>query len=179
MKEFIYENSKSTLFRVCLFALILGTFSLTGFAQGFSYVFPGITTNNQITIGNINTQPASIIVNFYSSSGNINSVTVDLAPGQQTRANPATVSLTSFTGTVVITSPLPLAASADQFEGSTAFDFVCPSQAGTNLIIPFLPGSDASADVNVFNPGLNQAEVKVALVQSDGTHTTSRTATID
>jgi hypothetical protein len=179
MKELNYENSKSTVFRVFLFALILGTCSLTSFAQGFSYVFPGITTNNQITIGNINTQPASVVINFYSSSGNINTVTVDLAPGQQTRANPATVSLTNFTGSVVITSPVPLAASADQFEGATAFDFVYPSQVGTNLLIPFLPISDASADVNVFNPGPNQAEVKVALVQSDGTHTTSRTATID
>jgi hypothetical protein len=179
MKEFICKNSKSTVFRVFLFALILAGFSLTGFAQGFSYVFPGITTNNQITIGNINTQPASVIIDFYDTSGKINSVPVDLAPGQQTRANPATVSLTNFTGSVVITSSLPLAASADQFEGATAFDFFYPSQMGTNLIIPFLPVSDASADVNVFNPGPNQAEVKVALVQSDGSHTQTRIATID
>src|SRR5689334_13454842 len=167
MKEFIDENSNSTVFRVFLFALILGTCSLTSLAQGSSYVFPGITTNNQITIGNINPQPASVIVDFYDNSGKINSVSVDLAPGQQTRVNPATVSLTSFTGSVVITSSLPLAASADQFEGSTAFDFVYPSQVGSSLLIPFLPISDASADVNVFNPGQNQAEVKVALVQSD------------
>src|ERR1051326_2694674 len=179
MKEFICGNSKSTVFRVFLFGLILGGLSLTSFAQGSSYVFPGITTNNQITIGNINTQPASVIVDFYDTNGKINSVSVDLAPGQQTRVNPATVSLTTFTGTVVITSSVPLAASADQFEGATAFDFVYPSQVGTNLLIPFLPVSDASADVNVFNPGQNQAEVKVALVQSDGTHTQTRTATID
>jgi Family of unknown function (DUF5719) len=179
MKEFINKNSKHMAFRVFLFAVILGGVSLTGSAQGFSYVFPGITTNNQITIGNINPQPASVIIDFYDSSGKINSVPVDLAPGQQTRANPATVSLTTFTGSVVITSSLPLAASADQFEGATAFDFFYPSQVGTNLLIPFLPLDSASADVFVFNPGPNVAEVKVALVQSDGAHTQTRTATID
>src|SRR5438093_1624374 len=179
MKAFIYRNSTWIAFRAFLFALILAGFSSTGFAQGFSYVFPGITTNNQITIGNINTQPAAVIIDFYDTSGKINSVPVELAPGQQTRANPATVSLTSFTGSVVITSSVPLAAAADQFEGATAFDFFYPSQMGTNLLIPFLPVADASADVSVFNPGPNQAEVKVALVQSDGTHTQTRTATVD
>src|SRR5215472_3162299 len=121
MKDFICKNPKSFVFRVSLFVVVLGGLSLTGNAQGFSYIFPGITTNNQITIGNINPQPASVIIDFYDSSGKINSVPVDLAPGQQTRANPATVSLTTFTGSVVITSPLPVAASADQFEGATAF----------------------------------------------------------
>jgi hypothetical protein len=175
----IYKNPKRILIQFLLFALVLGGFSLTGFAQGFSYVFPGITTNNQITIGNINTQPATVIVDFYDSSGKINSAPIDLAPGQQTRVNPATVSLTTFTGSVVITSPLALAASADQFEGTIAFDFFYPSQVGTNLIIPFLPLDSASADIFVFNPGPNVADVKVALVQSDGTHTQTRTATID
>src|SRR5215467_1868007 len=179
MSEIIYKNSKRNVFRVFLFTLLLGALSSTGFAQGFSYVFPGITTNNQITIGNINTQPTSVIIDFYDSSGKINTVTVDLAPGQQTRANPATVSLTTFTGSVVISSSLPVAASADQFEGATAFDFVYPSQVGSNLIIPFLPGADASADVNVFNPGQNQAEVRGALVQSYGTHTQTGRATSD
>src|SRR5260370_1377546 len=101
MKAFIYRNSKRIAFRVFLFALVVSGFSLTSFAQGYSYVFPGITTNNQITIGNINTQPASVIIGFYDTSGKLNSVPVDLAPGQQTRANPATVSLTNFNGSVV------------------------------------------------------------------------------
>src|ERR1051326_590051 len=116
MNAIIYKNSKRNLFRVFVFTLLLGALSSTSFAQGFSYIFPGITTNNQITIGNINTQPASVIIDFYDASGKINTVTADLAPGQQTRANPATVSLTTFNGSVVISSSLPVAVSADQFE---------------------------------------------------------------
>ena len=84
MKELIRKNRERFVLRVFLFALVSVALSLTGFAQGFSYVFPGITTNNQITLGNINSQPATIIIDFYDQSGKINSVPVDLAPGQQT-----------------------------------------------------------------------------------------------
>ena len=93
--------------------------------------------------------------------------------------NPNTVALTTFTGSVVVTSPIPLAVSADQFEGNAPFEFIYPSQLSTNLLIPFLPADTGSVDVNVFNPGPNQAEVKLVLVQSDGTHTETRTATVD
>src|SRR5207249_6197151 len=75
--------------------------------------------------------------------------------------------------------PLPLAVSADEFDGTTAFDFIYPSELSTNLVIPFAPGDTSSVDVNVFNPGPNQAEVKVVLMQVSGAHTDVRTATLD
>src|SRR6516165_833223 len=166
--------------RIILFAVVLGVLSLTGYAQtGSSYIFPGITTNNNITIGNLNPVPTTVIINFYDNQGKINSLSVDLAPGTQTRVNPASVQLTTFTGSVVITAPVQLAVSADQFEGSSAFDFMYPSSVGPTLLIPFTAAEAASVDVNVFNPGPNQAEVKVALVQSNGVHTTTRTAVLD
>jgi hypothetical protein len=178
----IFCNSTSVHFALRAFILvtILGCMTLTGFAQGgFSYIFPGITTNNNITIGNITTQTATVTVSFYDTSGKLNSLSVELLPGTQTRVNPNSVSLTSFSGSVVITSPSPLSVSADQFEGNTAFDFMYPSQLSSSLLIPFMPGDQASVDVNLFNPGPNQAEIKVALVQSSGAHTTTRTATLD
>ncbi|HEY2381809.1 MAG TPA: hypothetical protein VGK48_11580 [Terriglobia bacterium] len=166
--------------RIILFALVLMGLSMaTGYAQGSSYIFPGITTNNNITIGNLNPTATTVTINFFSTTGLLNSLSVDLGPGTQTRVNPASVSLTTFTGTVVITAPVQLAVSADQFEGSTAFDFMYPSALGSTLMIPFTGAEVASVDVNIFNPGPNQAEVKVALVQSNGVHTTTRTATLD
>ena len=54
MKELICGRPKGISFRVFLFVLLWVGLSLTGFAQGFSYIFPGVTTNNDITIGNIN-----------------------------------------------------------------------------------------------------------------------------
>src|SRR5262249_45045401 len=149
------------------------------FAQGgFSYIFPGITSNDNLTIGNLNSQPTTATIGFYDSTGKLNSLTVELGAGSQTRVNPSTVALTSFTGSVVISGPLPLSVSDDRFEGNTAFDFIYPSELSDNLVIPFLP-SGASVDVNVFNPGPNQADVKVVLMQANGAHTDSRTATVD
>src|SRR5262249_13230928 len=153
------------------FVLVL--FALERMAQaqaGASYIFPGITTNNDITVGNLNTQPTTATISFYDSSGKLSSLSVELAAGAQTRVNPNTLALATFTGAVVVSGPLPLAVSADQFEGSTAFDFIYPAELSTNLLIPFAPIDAGSTDVNVFNPGPNQAEDKVVLVQSDGQH---------
>src|SRR5437763_885528 len=123
-----------TFIRAFAFAAVLGCLSLTGFAQGgFSYIFPGITTNNDLVIGNINPQTATVSISFYDSSGKLNSLSVQLLPGMQTRVNPNTVALSSFTGSVVISSPVALAVSADQFEGSSAFDFMYPSQLAQTL----------------------------------------------
>src|SRR5579871_1005358 len=108
-----------TFVRAFVLATVFACLSLSGFAQGgFSYIFPGITTNNDITIGNFNPQTAAVTVSFYDSSGKLNSLSDQLLPGTQTRVNPNTVALSSFTGSVVISSSVPLTTSADQFEGS-------------------------------------------------------------
>jgi len=169
-----------TAFRLFAIMLISALLNIPALAQGgFSYTFPGITTNNSITIGNISPQPTTATVAFYDSSGKLNSLTVELGAGTQTRVTPATVGLTTFTGSVVISGPQPLTVSGDQFEGNTAFDFIYPAELSTNLLIPFAPGDSGAVDVNVFNPGPNQAEAKIVLMQSSGAHTDVRTATLD
>src|SRR5438093_9131701 len=166
--------------RLSLFVLIFVCLATIGLAQGGnSYIFPGLTTNNDITIGNLNPQPTTATIAFYDSTGKLNSLTAELEPGTQTRVNPTSVALTSFNGSVVVSGPLPLAVSADEFDGTTAFDFIYPSELSTNLVIPFAPGYTSSVDVNFFNPGPNQAEVKVVLMQVSGAHTDVRTATLD
>jgi hypothetical protein len=166
-------------YRPPLFALILGWCSVTGFSQGgYSYTLPGMSTSNDITIGNFNPQSTTATIAFYDSSGKLNSLTAELDAGAQTRVNPTSLALTSFKGSVVVSGPLPLAVSADQFEG-TAFDYIYPSELSTKLVIPIAHGGSGSTDVNVFNPGPNQAEVKIVLMQSDGAHTDVRTATVD
>src|SRR5262245_22359985 len=165
--------------RASLFVLVSVCLVSSGLAQGgSSQILPGTTSNDNVTIGNLNPQSTTATIAFYDSSGKLNSLTVELGAGTQTRVNPSTVGLTSFTGSVVVSGPLALAVSADRFDGSTAFDFIYPSETSNQLVIPFLP-SGASVDVNVFNPGPNQAEVKVVLMQTSGAHTEARTATVD
>src|SRR5262245_28752789 len=170
---------RKIVFRAALFLIALAWLSSFGFAQsGHSYIFPGIASNDDITIGNLNPQSTPATIAFYDSSGKLNSLTVELEAGTQTRVNPSTVALTSFAGSVVVSGPLPLAVSADRFEGSTAFDFIYPSELSSNLVIPYVPAG-ASIDINVFNPGPNQAEVKVVLMQPSGAHTEVRTASVE
>src|ERR1044071_3546352 len=110
------------------------------FAQsGSSAIFPGITSNDTLTIGNFNPQSTTATIAFYDSSGKLSSLTVELASGTQTRVNATTLALNTFTGSVVVTGPLPLAVSADRFEGGTGFDFFNPSESSTSLIIPLVP----------------------------------------
>jgi len=170
--------NKSVL-RISAFLLILVGMAAAGFAQsGNSYIFPGITSSDNITIGNLNPDATTATIAFYDSSGNLNSSTIELDPGTQARVNATTLALNTFTGSVVVSGPLPLATSVERFEGSTAFDYIYPSQAASTLVIPFVP-TGASVDVNVFNPSPNQAEVKVVLMQPSGAHTEARTATLD
>jgi hypothetical protein len=169
---------KSTL-RISAFLLVFVWMAAASFAAGdHSYIFPGITSSDNVTIGNLNPQDTTATIAFYESSGKLNSSTVELGAGTQIRVNATTLALTTFTGSVVVTGPLPLAVSAERFDGSTAFDFIYPSEPSKTLIIPFLP-SGANVDVNLFNPGPNQAEVKVVLMQPSGAHAEAKTATLD
>jgi hypothetical protein len=170
---------KSILFRVLTVVGLLVCLEFAGFAQGGNtYILPGTTINDNITVGNLTNAPTTATISFYDSSGKLNSLSVPLPPGTQTRVNATSVALSSFAGTVVVTSPTPLTVSADRFEGNTSFDFLYPTQVASTLVIPYLPAG-AATDVNVFNPGPNQAEVKVVLMQPSGAHTDSRTATVD
>ena len=169
---------KSSL-RISVFLLVFVWMAAASFAESdHSYIFPGITSSDNITIGNFNPQATTATIAFYDSSGKLNSSTIELGAGTQTRVNATTLALTTFTGSVVVTGPLPLATSVERFEGSTAFDYIYPSEPSATLIIPFLP-TGASVDVNIFNPSPNQAEVKVVLMQPSGAHTETKTATLD
>jgi len=162
--------------------LLLNLTAVPGFSQAgqpVPYYFPGASVNTDIVIANINTQSVTVTVAFYQTSGELNSSTILLEPGKQTRLNPTSVGLTTFAGTIVVTSGLPVAVSASVFPGDTSFDFVYPSQPGTELLVPFAPLDTASIDVNLFNPGIEQAQVSVVMLKDDGNIQSSSTTTLD
>src|SRR5215469_8499419 len=109
--------------------------SVRGQNQVFSYNFPGVVPTTEIAIANINNQTVTTTVAFYRPAGDVVSTTISIDPGKQTRLNSATAGITDFTsGSVVITSPLPLSTSASDFEGDTAFDFFFPSEPSATLV---------------------------------------------
>jgi hypothetical protein len=166
----------------CVFALAfaLGETETQGQAGlESSYIFPGVTRDTDIVIGNINPQSVSVAVAFYRTGGDVISTSFLLEPGRQTRLNSTSAGVTDFSGSVVIASGLPLTVSASLFSGDTPFDFILPSESATSLVIPFAPLDNASMDLNVFNPGTEQAQVRVIPIKSDGTQDSATTATID
>ena len=72
--------------RVSTFVLASLWMASAGFAQvGNSYILPGITSNDNLTIGNLNPQATTATIAFYDSSGKLSSLTVELGAGGQTR----------------------------------------------------------------------------------------------
>src|SRR5439155_15674708 len=95
--------------------ILLNLTAVPGFSQAgqpVPYYFPGASVNTDIVIANINTQTVTVTVAFYQTSGELNSTTILLEPGKQTRLNPTSVGLTTFAGTIVVTSGFPVAVSA-------------------------------------------------------------------
>src|SRR5262245_38364947 len=118
--------------RTALFflALILGSAAARAqSAQESVYMFPGVTRDTDIVIGNINPQTVSVAVAFYRSGGDVVSTNVLLEAGRQNRLNSTSAGIADFTGSVVITSALPLAVTASLFSGDTPFDYILPSDS--------------------------------------------------
>jgi len=167
----------------CVIALA-GLFAGPAQAQGtagYTYMFPGVTSTTEIDVANINNQSAFVEVSFYTSAGDVTTTTLTLAPGVQNRltSNSAGVVQANFTGSVILSSTLPLAATSSLFNGSTAFEFIPPSKPGSTLVIPFAPLNSASVSVNVFNPGTEEAQVRVVPETQIATEQAITTGTIE
>src|SRR5271154_6633588 len=155
MKNIIFNNRNSNTARtiarsatLCILMLVAMFSAIPAYSQTTlnTYIFPGANQQTTIILGNINPQSVSVTVAFYGTGGDIESLTQLLAPGQQARLDPTAVSETAFTGSVEVTSPLPLAACAfvTSTDGATTtgtapFDYIAPAQQGTELVIPFAP----------------------------------------
>src|ERR1051325_7423963 len=99
---------RSNLYIFFIAFFISLTLAPAAFSQnGHQYIFPGITLSDEITIGNLNPVSTTATIAFYDSSGKLNSLTVELASGTQTRVNSSSVALTRLTGSGVSSGPLP------------------------------------------------------------------------
>lgn len=151
-----------------------------------TYIFPGATQQTQVIIGNINSVSASVTVAFYGTGGNILSVIEDLGPGQETRVDPTAVQQTAFSGSIEVTSPVPLAASAVQNQtvgaavfNAEQFDYMPSATAASELVIPFAPADGSGVVLNIFNPGTDQAVVRVVTVKTNGVEVGTQSVTVN
>src|SRR5439155_1621168 len=151
--------------------LIFVCLATIGLAQGGnSYIFPGLTTNNDITIGNLNPQPTTATIAFYDSTGKLNSLTAELEPGTQTRVNPTSVALTSFNGSVVLRKFVPGVAGAVTRSDFAIVPAIPQNEFGTASVIPFfVQGPDYFSMVQVDNLASSEQTVSITATRADGT----------
>jgi hypothetical protein len=147
--------------------------------SGHSYTFPGVTTDMDFSIANINPQSAFVTVSFYRSTGTVTTAAYQINSGLQVRLNAVAAGLTDFTGSMVVNSPVPVAVSATRFTAESGFEVIQPSPPGTWLVVPFTPLGLATVQVNLFNPGTEQAEVRIVPIRADGTQDSVTTSILE
>jgi hypothetical protein len=165
---------------IALLLVSLLLFPHVGAAQSnYSYTFPGVTTNMDFSIANINPQAAFVTVSFYRSTGTVATAAYQINPGLQIRLNTVAAGVSDFTGSVVMNSAVPLAVSATRFNSESGFEVIQPALPSTWLVVPFSPFGVASVQVNLFNPGTEQAEVRIVPVRADGTQDSVTTSIVE
>ncbi len=164
---------------VLILASAVGSSAQTG--QSFQYVIPhfSASTGSQLLISNLSGVGASPEVALRdSSSGQLADTFISVGAGTQQRLTAASFGLSSFEGTVVVTSRVRLSVMAtlaigDAFETTsafeTAFDPGNPILGAAESIIPFSQGTTGLMRVTVYNPNTSQTTFVITPVQQDGT----------
>src|SRR5216684_906049 len=159
-------------------------------SQSFQYVIPHFSSNagSQLILSNlssVNVNPEVALRD--SSSGQLADTFITIGAGTEQRLTAASFALSSFEGSVVVTSKVRLAviatvAAAGAFETipsfETAFDPKNPILGATESIIPFSQGTTGRMRLTVFNPVNTQTSVVITPVQSNGSLMSSVQATI-
>src|SRR5947207_3541780 len=158
--------------------------------QSFQYVIPHFSASagSQLLISNFSSVGATPEVALRdSSSGQLADTFISVGAGTQQRLTAASFALSSFEGSVVLTSKVRLSVMATLTVGSafetiaafeTAFDTKNPILGAAESIIPFSQGTTGRMVLTVFNPNPTQASFVVTPVQPDGTLMNSVQATI-
>ena len=169
----VWSDFGSLAFLALVF-LFLAPFAFSQSVE--SYTYPGTTPLTEFTIGNINAQSVSVSISYYASGGTLTQNTILLEPGKQTRFTGASLGILTA-GTTVISAGLPLAVSATVSE-ARSFEHLSPTEAGTDLVLPFAGFAGSSTVVSVFNPGESSAGIRLVSVGEDGLQTSFRNVTI-
>src|SRR5579862_157487 len=159
-------------------------------SQSFQYVIPRFSANagSQLIISNLSNANAHPEIALRDSeSGQLADTFISVGAGTQQRLTAASFALSSFEGSVVLTSPVRLSVLATVAAGNafetipafeTAFDPKNPILGATQSIIPFSQGTTGRMQLTVFNPNNTQSSIVITPVQSNGLLMNSVQATV-
>ena len=149
-------------------------------SQSFQYVIPHFSANagSQFIVSNLSGANANPEVALRDSeSGQLADTFIFVGAGTQQRLTAASFALSSFEGSVVLTSAVRLSAVAtiaagNEFETVPAFEATVnpqnPLLGAPELIVPLSQGTTGQMQLTVFNPNNSQTSVIITPVQSNG-----------
>jgi hypothetical protein len=138
--------------------------------QSFQYVIPRFNSNagSELMLSNLSSVLASPEVAFRDTAHGIGvGAIISVAAGTQERLTAASFGLSSFEGSVIVTSAVPLSVTA-RLSAAGGFETVTPATASNTLIVPFSQGTTGRMQVTMFNPDSTQANVVMSIVGADG-----------
>ena len=163
---------------VVVFASAIRISAQTG--QSFQYVIPHFSANegSELVLSNLSGGTAHPEVTMSDSgAGQFADGFVTIGAGTQQRLTGASLGLSAFEGSVVVTSSVRLSviatiAAGNAFETvraiETALDPANPSSGATQLIVPFSQGTAGQMMLTIFNPNNAQTSVVLVPVGPDG-----------
>lgn len=155
----------------CIVLLVTAIVAFGQTTEKNRYVIPRITSTlgSELILSNLSGRLATAEVTLLdSNTQQIADVFVDIVGGTQVRLTTANLGLTSFTGTAVITSAVPLSVMATLANQSGFVESAGPATNSTNLIVPFGPGTSGNMKVTLFNGDANQGIAVIAAMTSAG-----------
>ena len=161
----------SSLFAIVTAFLVAASPAFGQTAQSFRYAFPKFNSNvgTELIIANLSSRLATPEITMVdSNAGTFANVFVNLQAGTQARFTSRSLGLSSFQGSVLVTSALQLSVVATVVELGGSFETLAPAATSTELVIPFGPGSTGNADVTIFNGENATTGIAVVAVDSNG-----------
>ncbi len=136
----------------------------------FQYVIPHFSSNagSELILNNLSSVLASPEVAFRDTAHGIGvGAIISVAAGTQQRLTAASFALSSFEGSVIVTSTVPVSVTS-RLGATGGFETVAPATASNTMIVPFSQGTTGRMQVTMFNPDTTQANVVVSIVGASG-----------
>ena len=136
----------------------------------FQYVIPRFSSNDgsELILSNLSGVLASPEVAFRDTAHGIGvGAIITVAAGTQQRLTAASFALSSFEGSVIVTSTVPLSVTS-RLAAAGGFETIAPATAPNTPIVPFSQGTTGRMQVTMFNPDSTQATAVISIVRADG-----------
>ncbi|HEY2384042.1 MAG TPA: carboxypeptidase regulatory-like domain-containing protein [Terriglobia bacterium] len=161
------------------------TSTTAGFAQAITasnqYVYPLFNSQagSEFILNNLSTQAVTAEITLVDSNSGTLVNTFQRVPAEtQQRYTAASFALSSFNGSLLITTNGPLSSVATLSDGAGNFETMAPAVASESFYVPFGPANNGIMNLSILNPSPVATSVIILVVGTDGSILGSGQATL-